>query len=127
VRPGARPVRLGASPAGVTRAAAGGSARPGPGAPPLRLTRRGWCVLTALALAVVALAVLALPAVFGAPEELDLAGVSSVVVRPGDTVWSIAAGVAGAGEDVRAVVDAIERLNDLEGAVVVPGQVLEVP
>ncbi|MGY1772149.1 LysM peptidoglycan-binding domain-containing protein [Blastococcus sp. SYSU D00813] len=93
----------------------------------MRLTRRGRVVLAALGVAVAALALLALSAVVGGGEELELAGGSSVVVQPGDTVWSIAAGVADPGEDVRAVVDAIERLNDLEGAVVVPGQVLEVP
>jgi Tfp pilus assembly protein FimV len=58
---------------------------------------------------------------------LRLAGERSVVVEPGDTVWSIAGEVAGPGQDVRTVVDAIEELNDLEGSVVVPGQVLELP
>ncbi|WP_409331439.1 LysM peptidoglycan-binding domain-containing protein [Trujillonella humicola] len=84
-------------------------------------------MLTALAVAASALALLVLSAVLGSGSGLELAGGSSVVVAPGDTVWSIAAAVADPGEDVRAVVDAIERLNDLEGAVVVPGQVLEVP
>ncbi|MGY1745649.1 LysM peptidoglycan-binding domain-containing protein [Blastococcus sp. SYSU D00695] len=94
---------------------------------PLRLTRRGWCALTALTVAVAALGLLVLSALVAGPEGLRPAGESDVVVRPGDTVWSIAAEVAGPGEDVRAVVDAIEELNDLEGAVVVPGQVLAVP
>jgi Tfp pilus assembly protein FimV len=49
------------------------------------------------------------------------------VVQSGDTVWSIAGEIAGDGQDVRVVVDAIEELNDLEGSVVVPGQVLELP
>ncbi len=124
VRPGARPVRLsgGGSPvrAGAVHAVAAGEG-------PLRLTRRGWCALTALAVAALALAFLVLSAVLGADGELELAGGSSVVVQPGDTVWSIAAEVAGSGDDVRAVVDAIEHLNDLEGATVVPGQVLELP
>jgi Tfp pilus assembly protein FimV len=60
-------------------------------------------------------------------EDLRLAGGSSVVVESGDTVWSIAAEVAGPDEDVRVVVDAIEALNDLDRAVVVPGQILELP
>jgi LysM repeat protein len=50
-----------------------------------------------------------------------------VVVERGDTVWSIADRLTGPDQDVRAVVDAIEVLNDLEGAVVVPGQVLRLP
>ena len=59
--------------------------------------------------------------------ELQLAGERSVVVEPGDTVWSIAGEVAGADQDVRTVVDAIEELNDLEGSALVPGQVLALP
>jgi Tfp pilus assembly protein FimV len=59
--------------------------------------------------------------------RLQLAGERSVVVEAGDTVWSIAGEVAGADQDVRTVVDAIEELNDLEGSVLVPGQVLELP
>ena len=47
-------------------------------------------------------------------EGLRLAGVSSVVVESGDTLWSIAAAVAG-GDDVRIVVDRIQELNGLEG------------
>jgi hypothetical protein len=62
----------------------------------------------------------------GADEGLHLAGVSSVVVEPGDTLWSIAAEVAD-GEDVRAVVDHIQELNRLEGSVLAPGQVLKLP
>ncbi|WP_034511541.1 LysM peptidoglycan-binding domain-containing protein [Blastococcus sp. URHD0036] len=93
----------------------------------LRLTRRGWRALAALLGAGAALAVLVLSAVLGGGGELELAGRTEVVVQPGDTVWSIATEVTGRGEDVRAVVDAIERLNDLESSAVVPGQVLEVP
>lgn len=124
VRPGARPLpaagRRVPVRAGRPAAVAAGGGR-------LRLTRRGWVVLVALAVSAAALVLLALSALVGGGGELELAGGSSVVVRAGDTVWSIAATVAGPGEDVRAVVDAIEQLNDLEGSVVVPGQVLEVP
>ena len=48
------------------------------------------------------------------------------VVRPGDTVWSIAEGVAG-GADPRAVVDAIAARNDIDVGTVVPGQALVIP
>jgi Tfp pilus assembly protein FimV len=94
----------------------------------VRLTRRGRRFAAALALgAAVALGASIAPLVDGVDGGLRLAGESSVVVQPGDTVWSIAAEVAGGGQDVRVVVDAIEELNDLEGSVVVPGQVLELP
>jgi nucleoid-associated protein YgaU len=62
----------------------------------------------------------------GPGDVLHLAGVSSVVVEPGDTLWSIAESVAG-GADVRDVVDRIQELNRLEGSMLVPGQVLQLP
>lgn len=57
---------------------------------------------------------------------LHLAGVGSVVVEPGDTLWSIAESVAD-GADVRVVVDHIQELNGLEGSALAPGQVLLLP
>ena len=85
--------------------------------------------MTALALgSAVAFGAWIAPLVVGdGSDGLRLAGGSSVVVQEGDTVWSIAGDLAGNGQDVRIVVDAIEELNDLEGSVVVPGQVLELP
>lgn len=62
----------------------------------------------------------------GGGPGLRLAGASSVVVDPGDTLWSIATSVA-AGEDVRVVVDRIEELNGLRSTELVPGQVLLLP
>jgi hypothetical protein len=58
--------------------------------------------------------------------DLRLAGVTSVVVEPGDSLWSIAEAVSD-GEDVRTVIDRIQELNGLEGSVLVPGQVLQLP
>jgi nucleoid-associated protein YgaU len=49
------------------------------------------------------------------------------VVRPGDTLWSIAERRGPAGADPRLVVAAIERDNQVSPDSVVPGQVLEVP
>jgi nucleoid-associated protein YgaU len=49
-----------------------------------------------------------------------------VVVRSGDTLWSIASSVAGA-HDVRQVVDRIQQVNGLRGSDLVPGQVLRLP
>jgi nucleoid-associated protein YgaU len=120
-RPGGRPLRS-APAAGAVR---GGRA---PVPANVRLTRRGRRFVAALALgAAVALGASIAPLVDGGDAGLRLAGESSVVVQPGDTVWSIAGEVAGDGRDVRVVVDAIEELNGLEGSVVVPGQVLELP
>jgi nucleoid-associated protein YgaU len=63
----------------------------------------------------------------GGGADLRLTGESSVVVEQGDSLWSIAASVAGEGDDVRAVVDRIQELNGLSGSAVLPGQVLELP
>ena len=62
----------------------------------------------------------------GSGGDLRLAGVTSVVVQPGDTLWSIAVPAAGDG-DVRAEVAAIRRLNGLSSARLVPGQTLRLP
>ncbi|PRY48747.1 LysM domain-containing protein [Geodermatophilus tzadiensis] len=122
-RPGGRPPRARAA-AGAVRG--GRAAAPAPAR--LRLTRRGRRLVLALALGgALVLGSVVAPWVTGGEAGLRLAGESSVVVRPGDTVWSIAGEVAGGEQDVRVVVDAIEELNDLEGAGVVPGQVLRLP
>jgi nucleoid-associated protein YgaU len=52
--------------------------------------------------------------------------VNSVVVQPGDTLWSIASSLDG-DTDVRAVVYRIRQLNALERADLTPGQVLLLP
>ena len=100
--------------------------RPVPG---VRLTRRARRLGLVLGLTVgVALGSWVGSAAAGSDEGgLRLAGESSVVVHPGDTLWSIAAGVAGEGDDVRGVIADIRELNDLADAVVVPGQVLVLP
>ena len=97
---------------------------------PLRLTRRGRRAVLGLVVAGgLGLAALAGPVVFGgqpADGGLALAGESSVVVAPGDTLWSIAGTIA-PDADPRGVVDALRSLNDLDGVALVPGQVLQVP
>ena len=122
-----RPVPAGATP--PRRPAVPGravDARPAPG---VRLTRRARRLGVVLGLTVgVALGSWVGSTVAGGGESgLRLAGESSVVVHPGDTLWSIAAAVAGEGDDVRAVVADIRELNELPDAVVVPGQVLVLP
>jgi nucleoid-associated protein YgaU len=95
--------------------------------PALRLTRRGrrlvagLCVAAGIGLAMVVAAVAGPD-----PGGLRLAGDSSVVVRSGDTLWSIAVDLAPE-EDPRAVVHALVEVNGLDGVGLVPGQVLELP
>jgi nucleoid-associated protein YgaU len=102
-----------------------GAGQPAPAR--LRLTRRARRLAVVLALAVgVAVGSVAAPLLGGGDGDLRLAGASSVVVQPGDTLWSIATSVDGEG-DVRAVVDALQELNGLEGTALVPGQVLVLP
>ena len=97
-------------------------------APPVRLTRRGRRLVGVLVIATgVGLAALGATTVLdGGSDGLQLAGNSSVVVQPGDTLWSIALTVAPE-EDTRGVVDAIVAANDLDGVGLVPGQVLRLP
>ncbi|MEX2406494.1 MAG: LysM peptidoglycan-binding domain-containing protein [Actinomycetota bacterium] len=59
-------------------------------------------------------------------EGAGLASRSSYVVREGDTLWSIAQGVA-PGEDPRPLVDAIATVNGVDPGGIVPGQTLLVP
>jgi nucleoid-associated protein YgaU len=62
----------------------------------------------------------------GGPREPRPAHTDRVVVRPGDTVWSIAVRAA-AGADPRPLVDAIVRANDIDPGSIAPGQTLVVP
>jgi hypothetical protein len=96
----------------------------------VRLTRRGRAVVlvAGLLLALAAGVFLGAGSVAterpGTPEPTQI-----VQVGPGDTLWGIAADAAAAtGEDdVRAMVERIERLNALESAMVLAGQRLRVP
>ncbi|MFB3738196.1 MAG: LysM peptidoglycan-binding domain-containing protein [Candidatus Velamenicoccus archaeovorus] len=75
----------------------------------------------------------ALGAVLAGPVATAVAPSSTVpvaqhryVVRPGDTLWSIARTLA-PGSDPRPVVDAIARANAVEPGALVPGSTLVVP
>lgn len=85
-----------------------------------RIGRWGRLALTLLT--TVALALLVGRAIAGSatPE------VGNVMVRPGDTLWSIATSAA-PDRDPRAVIDDIRALNDVRGDVVQVGEVLRVP
>jgi nucleoid-associated protein YgaU len=120
-----RPSAGGSTALGHTCARCSRSAgRPAPG---VRLTRRARRLLAVVGAGVGVLAAAWLGSLAGGgDDELVLVSESSVVVQQGDTVWSIARSVAGE-EDVRAVVDRIQELNDLDEAALQPGQVLRLP
>jgi nucleoid-associated protein YgaU len=108
---------------------------PRPAARRARLTRRGRLVVTCFMLAgvilVAALAWLALagPAQAAGPGARPgsvYKNLTTVVVRPGQTLWSIAVRTA-PGADPRVVVREIADLNTLSSTVVEPGQQLLVP
>ena len=104
-----------------------------PGA--IRLTRRGRRVVAALALALTAAVVVLiwLAAAGGAaasdhrsPANGAYQGLTQVVVRPGQTLWSIAA-AAEPSADPRVVIQQIIEVNALSGATIHTGQLLWVP
>ena len=93
-------------------------------AAPVRLTRRGVVALGVLVgLVCVAVVMLAWRSAPATPAARTVP--ASVTVRPGDTLWAIASRVA-PGQDPRAEVDRLQRLNRLPGPALVPGQVLRV-
>ena len=52
---------------------------------------------------------------------------ATVVVHPGDTLWSIAASHTANTSDVQDTIDRISEVNHLAGASIEPGQRLRVP
>ncbi len=61
----------------------------------------------------------------GSADEIQ--AVSSVVVQPGDTLWSIAEGIAEPGSDIREVVSDVKTLNSLSTSSLHIGQSLLIP
>jgi len=90
----------------------------------MKRTRVRWGRLAVLG--AVALSPFAAHAAAGATSGDRPAAVRSYVVRPGDTLWSIAAKMAGPGADPRPVVDELEQVNRLHVAIV-PGETLHLP
>src|SRR5262245_52494374 len=110
-------------------------ARPQIGSPPpVRLTARGRVVVTVLAVAVIAALalVVALAAAGGAQAAshgqpaAGYQGMHQIVVRPGQTLWSIAS-TGEPGADPRDVVQQIMTANAMTGATITAGQLLWVP
>jgi LysM domain-containing protein len=93
----------------------------------LRLTRRGRLVLVLTVMLLLVLAGFTLGR--GSSQAASRAHPSthhSVVVEPGETLWSVAVRIA-PHDDPRLVVADIESLNHLSSAAVEPGQQLLVP
>ncbi|MFY9890443.1 MAG: LysM peptidoglycan-binding domain-containing protein [Streptosporangiaceae bacterium] len=103
-------------------------------APPVRLTRRGRMVVSVLVLAVLVVAALliSLLASGGAQAtnhgqaRAGYQGMREVVVRPGQTLWSIAV-AAEPTADTRIVVQEIMTANALTSANISAGQLIWVP
>jgi len=76
---------------------------------------------------VFAAAVFTTTAVAGTAEVATPAATTTVVVAPGDTVWSVAARHAPRGVDVQTFVAEVVRANAVDPAALVPGSTLEVP
>lgn len=91
----------------------------------VRLTRRGRFVLLALLLLLAALAGVLVAASTG--EAAAPAGPApTVVVQPGDTLWSIAARYA-PGPDPFGTIEQIRQLNGLDGYTLQAGETLVLP
>jgi hypothetical protein len=109
-------------------------ARPGVSRTPIRLTRRGRVVVAALVVAGLTVAVLlaSVLAPGGAQATnhgqagAGYAGMHRIVVRPGQTLWSIAS-AAEPTADTRLVVQQIMTANALSGTNISAGQLLWVP
>lgn len=93
----------------------------------VRLTRRGRLVVFVLALVVVlSVGILLASGSVATGERGKPEPTRVVMVGTGDTLWGIAAEVAGDG-DIRGMVDRIEELNALESGMLIAGQKLRVP
>jgi hypothetical protein len=113
-----------------TPAARSGRPRDTPVAP-LRLTRRGRVVVALAAALLVTMVSLLLAGVAQATNDgpsprAARANLAQVIVRPGQSLWSVAES-ADPGQDTRAVIQQIIDLNSLNGDTVFAGQQLWVP
>lgn len=100
-------------------------------APALHLTRRGWVVLVALPLALLAGVLLVASSFFTSPALAagsggEVTDTSLVHVASGETLWALAAEYAPE-RDPRAVVEEIVELNALASSTVQAGQSLHIP
>ena len=94
--------------------------------PPLRLTRRGRTVVLAFFVLLASLASAVLFTTASRASDPDTGPAPTVVVQPHDTLWSIATRTSPRRDPYAAVAE-IQRLNNLEGYVVHPGETLVLP
>jgi hypothetical protein len=94
--------------------------------PPLRLTRRGRAVVLGFFILMSCLASAILLSTASRAENRPAGPAPSVVVQPHDTLWSIATRTS-PDRDPYAAIAEIQKINDLDGYVVHPGQTLELP
>ena len=94
--------------------------------PPLRLTRRGRAVVLAFFVLMASLASAVLFTTASRASDPDTGPAPTVVVQPHDTLWSIATRTSPRRDPYAAVAE-IQRLNNLEGYVVHPGETLVLP
>lgn len=92
----------------------------------LRLTV-GERLMTVMAVAAMALTCAYALVVPGTQSAQASGTVISYTVRPGDTLWSFAAGATPEGGDVNDTVDELMRLNHLDSAQLSVGQRIVVP
>jgi Tfp pilus assembly protein FimV len=94
--------------------------------PPLRLTRRGRAVVLAFLVLLASLASAVLFTTASRAGAVPAGPAPTITVRPGDTLWDIAARVMPR-RDGQAAVAELRRLNGLGGYGLSPGQVLILP
>jgi len=94
--------------------------------PPLRLTRRGRAVVLMFFVAMASLASAVLFTTASRADDPPAGPAPTVVVRPHDTLWSIASRSL-PGRDPYVAIAEIQRLNGLADYVVQPGDTLILP
>jgi predicted Zn-dependent protease len=91
------------------------------------LKRKRMSLMPAVALAALG-AVVAIPAL--SSSRLYAAGperFTTVTIRAGDTLWSLADRRTPGGGDVEQTIDTIVAINHLDGASIVPGEHIKIP
>lgn len=87
----------------------------------MRTTRHAVVLLIAIAV------VFALLLTSGVHAEGEALATGIHVVQPGESLWTIASGMTAPGEDLRAAVGELRRLNGLEGSGLTAGHRLRIP
>jgi hypothetical protein len=95
---------------------------------PLRLTQRGRVVVLAFFILLASLASAVLWTTASRADDPPSGAAPTVVVEPGDTLWSIASRTSsGGGDNLRAVIAEIRALNGLGDSFIQPGEILTLP